>query len=484
DVDFREISILKTDIQIYYVNGLINDLVITQLMSKLVSINDDETDRKKVAEIIKNRLVHEQVDVTKTLDEAVDQMLSGLIVLFIDGHPFAYIIDVREYPGREPEEPDTERVIRGARDGYTENIVQNVGLTRRRIRDERLRNEMLRVGERSKTDVCLSYLKDVADDDIVEMTKERLKKIEIDGIPMSDKTIEEFIVEQKWSAFPLVRYTERPDVASEQLLDGHILLTVDTSPSVISLPATFFDHLRHAEESRQSPAVGTFIRIIRLIAFFLSVFLLPLWLLFAMDPELLPKELSFIGPNEEGNIPIILQIIMADIGVELIRMAAIHTPTPLATALGLVAAILIGEIAVDVGMFSPEVVLYVAISAIGVYVTASYELSVANKIMKLYLLLMTAFFGVNGFMIAFTTSVLYLAQIKALKTPYLWPFIPFNARAFLRFILRVPIHFVNSRPDIVHPKYEYRQPISKQYRYIYVDTAFAFAVICQSHTIY
>src|SRR5699024_6984754 len=144
DVDFREISILKTDIQIYYVNGLINDLVITQLMSKLVSINDDETDRKKVAEIIKNRLVHEQVDVTKTLDEAVDQMLSGLIVLFIDGHPFAYIIDVREYPGREPEEPDTERVIRGARDGYTENIVQNVGLTRRRIRDERLRNEMLR----------------------------------------------------------------------------------------------------------------------------------------------------------------------------------------------------------------------------------------------------------------------------------------------------------------------------------------------------
>src|SRR5699024_4726926 len=112
DVDFRELSILKTKVQLYYVNGLTDDLVITQLMGRIVSINDDESERKKVAEIIKNRLVHQQVDTTKTLDEAVDQMLSGLVVLFIDGYPFAYVIDVRQYPGREPEEPDTERVIR------------------------------------------------------------------------------------------------------------------------------------------------------------------------------------------------------------------------------------------------------------------------------------------------------------------------------------------------------------------------------------
>lgn len=462
DVDFREISVLKSKIQIYYVNGLTNDLIITQIMGKIVSINDDETNHKKVAEIIKNRLVHQQVDVIKTMDEAVDEMLSGLIVLFIDGYPFAYVIDAREYPGREPEEPDTERVIRGSRDGYTENIVQNVALTRRRIRDERLRNEMLRVGERSKTDVCLCYLKDVADNDIVHLTRQRIENIEIDGIPMTDKTIEEFIVKEKWSAFPLVRYTERPDVAAEQLFDGHILLIVDTSPSIISLPTTIFDHLEHAEESRQSPTVGTFIRWVRIIAFLMSVYLLPLWLLFVLEPSLLPPELSFIGPNEEGNIPIVLQIIMADIGVELIRMAAVHTPTPLATAMGLVAAILVGEIAVDVGMFSPEVILYVAITAIGGYVTPSYELSVANKILKLYLLLMTAFFGVNGFAIGFTTSALYLIQIKAITTPYLWPFIPFDFRAFMRFILRVPIPLVNTRPDIVHPKNEYSQPVSKR----------------------
>lgn len=462
DVDFRQISILKTNVQLYYVNGLTDDLIITQIMQKLVSINDTETNRKKVAEIIKNRLVHEQVDVIKTMDEAVDQMLSGLMVIFIDGYPSAYVIDVRDYPGREPEEPDTERVIRGARDGYTENVVQNTALTRRRIRDTRLRNEMMRVGERSKTDVCLSYLKDVADDDIIEMIRHRIENIEIDGIPMADKTIEEFISQQKWSAFPLVRYTERPDVAAEHLYKGHILLMVDTSPSVIALPTTFFDHLEHAEESRQSPAVGTFIRWIRLFAVLVSLFLMPLWLLLAMEPSLLPKGLSFIGPEESSHIPIPVQIIMVEIGVELIRMAAVHTPTPLATAMGLVATILIGEIAVDVGMFNAEVVLYAAASAIGSYVTPSYELSVANKVMKFYLILMTIAFGANGLAIAFTTSLIYLARLRALNTPYLWPFIPFNLHAFLRFIIRMPVPFVNSRPDIVQPKNDYRQPINKR----------------------
>src|SRR5699024_7021619 len=131
--------------------------------------------------------------------------------------------------------------------------------------------------------------------------------------------------------------------------------------------------MEHAEEYRQTPAVGTFIRWIRILAMLISLYLLPLWLLFVLDPSLLPKNLSYIGPNEEGNVPVVMQIILANIGVELLRMAAVHTPTPLATALGLIAAILIGEIAVEVGMFTPEVILYVAISTVGDYVIPSYE---------------------------------------------------------------------------------------------------------------
>lgn len=461
DLGFREIIVLKRKIQLYYLNGMVDDLIISELLKMLVKINDDETNQKKLFEIIENRLVNQQVSSIKTMDEAVDQMLSGLIVVFINGEKHGLVIDVRNYPGRTPEEPDTERVVRGSRDGYTENIIENTSLTRRRIRDERLRNEMLKVGERSKSDVCVTYIRDVANDDLVKLIKDKIRAIEIDGLTMSDKALEEFIVDRRWNPYPLVRYTERPDVAANHLLNGHVIVTVDTSPSVIIFPATFFDHLEHAEEYRQTPGVGTFIRWVRLLAVMASLFLLPLWLLFVMEPNMLPKALSFIGPSETGNIPIVIQILLADIGVEFLRMAAIHTPTSLATALGLIAAVLIGQIAVDVGMFTPEVILYVSISTIGSYVTPSYELSVANKLIKLFLILLTAFFGVAGFMIGLVLSILFLANLKSLKTPFLWPFIPFNAKAMLRFIFRIPVPYVNNRPSIVHPKDSTSQPAEK-----------------------
>lgn len=461
DLGFREVILLKRKVHIYYLTGLCDSLIIQDLLKELVNLNDHESNSRKLPEIIENRLLHQQIQKVKTMDESVDQILSGLIVVFIDGEKFSYVVDVRHYPGRTPEEPDTERVIRGARDGYTENIIENTALTRRRLRDARLRHEMLKVGERSKTDVCISYVKDIADEGLIHLIKKKIQEIEIDGISMADKTIEEFIIDRKWNPYPLVRYTERPDVAANHLLEGHVLIMVDTSPSAIILPTTFFHHLQHAEEYRQAPAIGTFVRWIRFLAILASMYLLPLWLLFVIDPTILPKALTFIGPNEEGNIPIMIQIIMAIIGIEFLRMAAIHTPTPLSTSMGLIAAVLIGQIAIDVGMFSPEVILYVSISAIGSYVTPSYELSVANKVVNILLVLITGLFGAVGFVVGISLHLLYLIQLKSIKTPYLWPFLPFNPRAMLQIIFRIPVPYSNSRPSIVHPKNNYRQPTEK-----------------------
>lgn len=452
DTAYRELMILEKRVQIYYLNGLVEDASIVELIKVLVEINDNETNKKKVFDIIENRLVNLSVEIVDSMDEAVDQLLAGLNVIFIDGEKSAFVVDARHYPGRSPEEPDTERVVRGSRDGFTENIVENTALIRRRIRDTRLRNEMVQIGERSKTDVCMSYIKDITDNDIIKLTKKKLNSIEIDGITMADKALEEFIVEHKWNPFPAVRYTERPDVAANHLLEGHILIMVDTSPSVIMFPTTYFDHLEHAEEYRQTPAIGTFIRWIRLLAVLASLYLLPLWLLFVVDPSLLPQSLSFIGPNEVGNIPIFMQIILADLGVEFLRMAAIHTPTALATAMGLIAAVLVGQIAVDVGMLSPEVILYVSVSTIGSYVTPSYELGVANKLVKLFLIVLTALFGLPGFVIGFTINILFLANIKSLYIPFLWPFIPFNAGGMLHVLFRVPVPLSNRRPSILQPK--------------------------------
>lgn len=460
DIGYRRLRVIDRSLSIYYVNGLVDDTIIVETIKELIETNDKEADDSNIVAILKNRLVNHQVEETQKLDEVIDQLLSGLIVIFVDGEDKAFVIDVRFYPGRQPEEPDTERVIRGSRDGFTENVIENTGLIRRRIRDRRLRHEMIQVGTRSKTDICVSYLNDVAYDEYVKIVKERLKSIEIDSLVMADKALVELFVDYQWNPFPLVRFTERPDVAAHHILSGYIILVVDTSPNAIILPTTFFDHLEHAEEFRQTPAIGTFTRWIRILAVLASLFLMPFWLLFVLEPHLLPDVLKFIGPNEKGNIPIALQIIFATIGVEFLRMAAVHTPTPLATALGLIAAVLIGEIAIDVGLFSPEVILYVAISTVGTYVTPSYELSVANKVVQLSLLILTIFFGVSGFMIGLTVVILFLASLKTLETPYFWPLIPFDLYAFIRFIFRIPLPNDYFRPSIVRPKDRVKQKVT------------------------
>ncbi|TGB04474.1 spore germination protein [Halobacillus salinus] len=457
DMGFRKLNILNQEVNLYYVTGLCETPIIVELLRQLFEIDHGEENEKTVFQRIENDIPHQQVEAVDSIEKCITQLLSGLIVIFIDGEAEALIVDVRSYPGRTPEEPDTEKVIRGSRDGYTENIIENTALTRRRIRDERLRNEIMQVGERSKTDICISYIQDVADPGLVDKLKKEIQNIDIDGLSMADKTLEEYIVHQGLTPFPLVRYTERPDVAASHLFEGHVIVMVDTSPSMIITPTTYFHHVQHAEEYRQSPLVGTFVRWVRYFGIFSSVFLLPLWMLFVMQPDLLPEYLSFIGPNEETTLPVIIQILLADLGLEMLRIAAIHTPTPLSTAMGLIAAVLIGQIAIDVGMFVPEVILYVAVSAIGSYSTPSYELSVANKMSRVVLVIFVALFGVKGFMIGVLAYILLLARIKSLDTPYLWPFLPFNANAASQIVFRMSMPMLKERPSITNPQNDQRQ---------------------------
>ena len=264
---------------------------------------------------------------------------------------------------------------------------------------------------------------------------------------MADKTIEEFILKQGWNPFPLVRYTERADIAATHILEGHVVIYVDTSPSVIIAPTTYFHHVQHAEEFRESPAMGTFVRWTRFLGILTSIFLLPLWMLFVLEPSLLPEKLSFIGPNEQTNIPIIVQIFLADFGIEFLRIAAIHTPTPLSTAMGLIAAVLIGQIAISVGLFVPEVILYVAVAGIGSFTTPSYELSVANKMVRYDTV--DSCVAVSYTRIChWGNGVLYFScENTALNTPYFWPFLPLNQRDFCKLLSAEP--FQDQFSDLV-----------------------------------
>jgi stage V sporulation protein AF len=452
DVIHIDLHYAGTNMAMFLIDGFVKDDILHLLMKFLARLDASKLAEQPLEKLLKTYIPYVEVEKTDDLDKVVNSVLAGPTALVVDGIDFVILIDARTYPVRGPEEPDMERVVRGSRDGYVETIVFNTALTRRRVRDRSLRMEFLQIGRRSKTDVVVCYLEDIADPEHVKAVKESLEKIDTDGLPMAEKTVEEFISGRHWNPYPMVRYTERPDTAAAHLYEGHILIMVDGSPSVLITPTTFWHHLQHAEEYRNKPIIGAYLRFVRFLAVWASIFLLPLWYLFSALPELLPENAKYIGPNETGEVPLFWQFLFIEIGIDMLRMAAIHTPSSLATALGLVAAILIGQVAVEVGLFSNEVILYLAIAAVGTFATPSYELSLANRLYRIALLIVTALFGVIGYVLGITIWIIMLVKLKSFHTPYLWPFIPFSYRAFRDVLIRSPIPLKNRRPKILNPQ--------------------------------
>ncbi|MCR1286837.1 spore germination protein [Shouchella clausii] len=436
---------------LFLVDGFAKDIALTQIQRELSHTTEDELQDRYDA-LLQSRIPYAEVETERDLNQVVEQVLAGPAALLVEGLDYCLLIDTREYPVRSPEEPDTEQVVRGSRDGLVETLVMNAALIRRRVRDRTLRVVFKQVGRRSKTDIALMYIGDIADKRYVEQMTAALDAIDTDGVPMADKSIEEFIFKESSNPYPLVRYSERPDVCATHLFEGHVLVLVDGSPSVMITPTTFWHLLQHAEEYRQKPIIGAMLRLVRFAAVFSSIFLLPLWYLFATNPFLLPDSLAFIGTEEKGSLPLFAQFVIAEAGIEMLRMASIHTPNAVAEALGLVAALLIGDIAIQVGVFSPEVILYLAIAAVGTFATPSYELSLANRFMRVLLLVATAAFKLPGLMIASTIWLVMLVRLKGMDVPYMWPFIPFNAKALRDVVFRVPMPVKNRRPVIIHPQ--------------------------------
>lgn len=452
DVIQLDVEYAKREMALFMVDGFVKDDILHYLMKYLSELIPEQLEENTLEKLLKTYIPYVEIEKTNDLNVVVQTVLAGPTALVIDGIDEIILIDARTYPVRGPQEPDMERVVRGSRDGYVETIVFNTALTRRRIRDRSLRMEYLQVGRRSKTDVVVCYLEDIADLSHVADLKKSLEAIDTDGLPMGEKTVEEFISGQHYNPYPTVRYTERPDTAAAHLYEGHVIVFVDGSPSALITPTTFWHHLQHAEEYRNKPIVGAYLRFVRFIAVWASLFLLPLWFLLAQNPELLPQGLEFIGIEDHGHIPLIIQFLLIELGIDVLRMAAIHTPSSLATALGLVAALMVGQVAVEVGLLTNEVILYLAIAAIGTFATPSYELGLANRIYRIVLLLFTAWLGVIGFVIGITGWIIMLARMKSFNVPYLYPFIPFNFRGMRDVLFRAPMPLKNRRPTFLHPQ--------------------------------
>jgi len=449
DVLEREIVMAGRRTVLFFVDGFLKDKVTADIIQALQSVERADTVPGAIKKLLGRVIPYFEVSVVESIDEAVTEVLSGPMVVFIEGERQAIVLDVREYPVRSIDEPDLERVTRGSHEGLVETIIFNTAMIRRRLRDPALRFEALKVGRRSKTDVAVGYIADLADPRLVEKVKERIKRANLDALPMGAKNLEEVIVQSPWNPIPKVRYTERPDVVAAHLLEGHLVILVDTTPMAMLVPVTFFHFLEHAEEFFQTPVIGTYLRWIRLLGFVVAATLPPLWLALYRSVEILPEPLSFIGPKEANPpVPVPLQFLLLELGIDLIRMALIHTPSALATSLGIVGAILLGDLAVQVGLFVPETILYMSIAAIGYFAVPSIEFGYAIRLFRYFLLALVVLFELPGFLLGSLAGFILLARTRSLDAPYLWPLIPFHGPSLVKVLVRLPVPSVRQRPPL------------------------------------
>ncbi|MBR2388017.1 MAG: spore germination protein [Clostridia bacterium] len=422
----------------YYIDGFIKDTVMQKLMMHFLSLKKLP---RTAREFIDNSLPYVETDETENLDLLLQMALSGACVML--GSTFGsygVIIDARTYPARETAEPEGDRVIHGARDGFVETLIFNTALIRRRIRDTALTMRYITIGSSSKTDLVLCYMNDRVDEKYLSSLKKKLSSIKTSSLTMGHQSLAECLIRTRWyNPFPKIRTTERPDAAAAQLLEGSVLILVDNSPGAMVLPSTIFDFMQETNDYYLPPLTGTYIKLVRYVVFGLTLLLTPLWYLITQNPELTPEWLRFVLPENEAKIPIIAQLFLVEFIIDALRLASMNTPDMLANSLSVVGGLILGDFAVDIGWLMPEVILYMAFVAIANFTQRSYELGYAFKFMRMLLLLLTALFGVWGFFGGLLLIIILLATNKTAneKRHYLYPLIPFNARALASLIFRV-----------------------------------------------
>lgn len=421
DLKHRILSFRGRLIHLYFLASLSNDTLISRLIEGI------ENNQGKDLE---NCLNMGDVEIVNTNDifKIQDALMRGNCALFDE--EVTYIMDTKNYPSRSIEEPETEKSVRGAKDGFNESILNNTGLLRRRIKDVELCFHLETIGNKNSLDIAVVYIEDLVDQNVLKQVLTRIQNIQTQDLIMSDRAMEELLLDQGYNPFPLVRYSERPDIVATHIQHGYIAIICDTSSSVMMIPTTLFEILEHVEEHRQTPLIGTFIRLIRLTAVILSLYLVPIW---ALSQSYLKWNFTFF-----------IQILLVELSIELLRIATIHTPESISNAMGLIAAVLLGQFAIDLGFFSEEILLLSAIGAIGGFATPNYELSLTNKYIRMMMMMSIMLLNIYGFIIFNICLWFYLASLKPFGMSYLYPLYPFNLKAMLQFLIRKPKKHQNS----------------------------------------
>ena len=398
DIVQRDIQIGGKDATFYFIDGFTKDESMLKIMDSFFNIKEGDMP-KDAAAFATTCIPYVEVDVIGDFDQIFRNLLSGVTCLFIDGYQACLAIDCRTYPARSVDEPDKDKSLRGSRDGFVETIVFNTALMRRRIRDRHLVMKMLEVGESSRTDVALCYMEDRVDQELLKNLNYRIRDIKVDDLRMNQQSLAECLFKRKWyNPFPKFKFTERPDTAAACLLEGKVVILVDNSPSAMILPTSILDIIEEANDYYFPTLTGMYLKISRALITFLTIFLTPVFLLFMQNLRWLPKIFAFVAVKDTVNIPLIFQLLMLEVAIDGLRLAALNTPSMLSTPLSVIAGLVMGEFSVKSGWFNAEVMLYMAFVAVANYTQPNFELGYALKFMRLELLVLTAVFNWIGFL--------------------------------------------------------------------------------------
>lgn len=398
DIVQRDIQIGGKDATFYFIDGFTKDESMLKIMDSFFNIKEGDMP-KDAATFATTCIPYVEVDVIGDFDQIFRNLLSGVTCLFIDGYQACLAIDCRTYPARSVDEPDKDKSLRGSRDGFVETIVFNTALMRRRIRDRHLVMKMLEVGESSRTDVALCYMEDRVDQELLKNLNHRIRDIKVDDLRMNQQSLAECLFKRKWyNPFPKFKFTERPDTAAACLLEGKVVILVDNSPSAMILPTSILDIIEEANDYYFPTLTGMYLKISRALITFLTIFLTPVFLLFMQNLSWLPKIFAFVAVKDTVNIPLIFQLLMLEVAIDGLRLAALNTPSMLSTPLSVIAGLVMGEFSVKSGWFNAEVMLYMAFVAVANYTQPNFELGYALKFMRLELLVLTAVFNWIGFL--------------------------------------------------------------------------------------
>lgn len=455
DILFRTVTLPgQTRLLLVYVDGLVNTNMLDQVVLQPMMFEGLPGDAENggsgsLSDLLTKRLVAvAEVKPVQQIGVIVESILKGDLAMLIDGENQALLVGLQGFEKRAIEEPSAELSVRGPRDGFTEVLRTNTSLIRRRIRSEKLKMESLTLGQYSKTDIVIAYLEGIASESVLKEVRQRLHRIEIDGV-LESGYIEEFIEDVPWSPFPQIQNTERPDIVCSSLLEGKIAIFVDNTPFVLIVPMTFWSGLQAVEDYYERSIYTSFIRLIRFGLLNISLLLPSLFVsLTTFHQQLVPTSLliSVAAAREGVPLPTVIETLLMEFMFEGLREAGIRLPKPIGSAVSIVGALVIGQAAVQAGIVSASVVIIVATTGIASFAIPRYNLGTAVRLLRFPMLILAGVLGLYGVIAGLFLIVIHLLGLRSFGIPYMTPISPLFAENMKDVWIRAPRWSMHQRP--------------------------------------